>query len=47
MLSKFLCMVGGSGEASVKNILYWFIENQPHFGMPRGVEMSLALNEPI
>ena len=22
----------------MKNIVYWFIENQPHFGMPRGAK---------
>ena len=28
-----------------KNILYWFIMSQTHFGMSRGAKMSLALNE--
>ena len=28
-----------------KNILYWFIEGQSHFGLPRGAKISLALNE--
>ena len=27
------------------NILYRFIEDQTHFGMPRGTKMNLALNE--
>ena len=26
---------------------YWFVEDQTHFGMPRGAKMSLARNEPI
>ena len=30
-----------------KNILYQLIEDQTPFGMPRGVKMSMALNEPI
>ena len=33
-------------EVSTKNSLYQFIEGQTHFGMARGAEMSLALNEP-
>ena len=28
------------------NILFWFIEGQTHFGMPRRPRMGLALNEP-
>ena len=31
----------------MKNVLYWFIEGQIHFGKPRGAKMSLALNERI
>ena len=30
----------------MKYILYWFIEDQTHFGMSRGAMMSLAINEP-
>ena len=30
----------------MKNNLYRFIEDQTHFGMPRGAKMSLALDEP-
>ena len=30
----------------MKNILYWLIEDSIHFGMTRGTEMGLALNEP-
>jgi hypothetical protein len=33
-------------EVYRKDILYRFIDCQPHFGMPRGDKMSLALNEP-
>ena len=33
-------------EVCTKNILYWLIEGQTHFGMPRGAKMSLALSEP-
>ena len=29
----------------MKNILYWFIEGQTHFGMPRGAKIGLVLNE--
>ena len=29
----------------MKNILYWFIEGETHFGMPRGAKMSLAFNK--
>ena len=32
-------------EVSTKNILYQFIEGQTHFGIARGAEMSLVLNE--
>jgi hypothetical protein len=31
----------------MKNFLYYFVEGQIHFGMPRGAIMSLAPNEPI
>ena len=37
----------GGVEVLTKNILYWFMKGQTHFGMPRGAEMSLALHEPI
>ena len=30
----------------MKNILYWFIEGQTYFDMPRGAKMILTLNEP-
>ena len=30
----------------MQKILYWFIKGQIYFGMPRGAEMSLALNKP-
>ena len=33
-------------EVWLKNIIYWFSEGQTDFGMPRGAERSLALNEP-
>ena len=46
-LVSFWCMRGGSVEVWTKNILYRFMEGQTHFGMPRGVKMSLALHEPI
>ena len=29
------CMLGGHVEVCIKNILYWFIVGQTHFGMPR------------
>jgi hypothetical protein len=29
----------------MKNILYWFIEEQTYNGMARGAKTSLALNE--
>jgi hypothetical protein len=32
-------------EVSTKNISYQFIEGQTHFGMARGAEMSLVLND--
>lgn len=38
------CMLGGSMEV---DILFQFGGGQTHFGMPSGVEMSLALNVPI
>ena len=43
---SFQFMFGGSVEVWLKNILYWFIMGETHFGMPRGAERSLALNEP-
>ena len=33
-------------EVCMKNILYWFIEGQTHFSMPRGAKMNIVLNEP-
>ena len=30
----------------INDILFWFIESQPHFGMPKGAKMKLALNKP-
>ena len=30
----------------MKNFLYQFMEGQPCLGLPRGANMSLALNEP-
>ena len=38
-------MFGGSVEVWMKNILHRFIKGQTHFGMPRGAEVNLALNE--
>ena len=33
---SFRCMLGGShAEVWIKNIRYWFIEGQTHFGMPK------------
>jgi hypothetical protein len=32
-------------EVCTKDILYWFIQNQTHFGMPRGAKLTLALNK--
>jgi hypothetical protein len=39
-------MFGACSEVGdfMKNILYRFIAAQTHFGMPRGAQMSLALN---
>ena len=40
-------MLGGSHvEVRSQNSLYQFIHGQYYFGIPRGVRMSLALNEP-
>ena len=35
-------------EVLKMNTLYWFIESQTsaHFGIPKGAQMRLALNEP-
>ena len=44
--ASFQCMLGGSVEACMKNILEWFIGGQTQFGMQSGAKMSLALNEP-
>jgi hypothetical protein len=41
-LVNFWCMRGGSVEVWIKDILYWFMEDQTHFGMSRGAKMSLA-----
>ena len=30
----------------MQNILYWFIEGQTHFGMPRGANMDCSLFKP-
>ena len=30
----------------MQNILYWFIDGQTHFGIPRDAKWSLTLNEP-
>ena len=38
-------MLGPSVKVWTKNILYWFIEIQTHFGM-LSAKLSLALNEP-
>jgi hypothetical protein len=38
-------MLGGSVELAIKNILFWFIINQTHFGMSRGAKLNLALHE--
>jgi hypothetical protein len=35
-----------SMEICTKNVVYQFIKGQTHFGMPRGVKMSLACDEP-
>ena len=43
---KFLGRHEGCVEVWTKNILYWFIEGQTHFGMSRGANLSLALYEP-
>jgi hypothetical protein len=34
-------MRGGSVEVGTKNILYWFMKGQTHFGMPRGAKEHL------
>ena len=39
-------MFGGSVEDWLKNILYQFLEGQTQIDMPRGVTLSLALNDP-
>ena len=31
-------------EVSTKNILYQFVEGQTHLDMPRGIKMSLVLD---
>ena len=42
---NFWCMLGGSVEVWMKNILYWSIKGQVHFGMPRVAKIYLDLNE--
>ena len=32
-------------EVQTKNILYWCVEGQTNFGMPRAAKISVALNE--
>jgi hypothetical protein len=39
-------MLEGSVEVCTKSVLYWIIEGQTNFGMPRGAKVSLALNVP-
>jgi hypothetical protein len=39
-------MLGGSVEISMKNIPCRCIEDQTHFGMPRGAKLNLALKKP-
>ena len=40
-------MLGVGVDISTKNFLYWFIEGQINFGMPRGAKMNLAPNGSI
>ena len=42
---SFQCMLKGSVEVWTKEILYQFIEGQTQFYMPRGAEMSVAVNK--
>jgi hypothetical protein len=44
---KNWCMLGVGVDISTKNFLYWFIEGQINFGMPRGAKMNLAPNGSI
>lgn len=46
MFGKLWCNLGVSVEVQMKNILYQFMEGQPHLGLPRGANMSLALHKP-
>jgi hypothetical protein len=46
MFSKFLAHDWKSCGDSRENILYQFIKDQTHFGMPRVAKMSLALFGP-
>ena len=39
-------MLRGRVNVCMTNILYQFIEDQSHFGMPKGAKMSLALDVP-
>ena len=32
-------------EVLIETILYWFIDGQTHFSMPRGAKINVALNE--
>lgn len=43
---SFWCVLKGSVEVWMKNILYRFIECQIEFSMARSAKMSLAVNEP-
>ena len=43
---RLRCMLGGSLDVCMKNILYHLIERQTHFGMPRGAKMSPTLIKP-
>ena len=45
IIGKFLVHAWRSC-GGLKNILYQFIKDQTHVGMPRGPKMSMALAEP-
>ena len=45
-LVSFWSMLRDGVQVCIKNILYWFIEGQTRLGMPRGIQMSLALTVP-
>ena len=40
-------MVGDGAEVRTKNILQFRFIGETHFGISRGIKMSLAINEPI